>query len=285
VKFGKCSVAIALMTTQVYAADLPLVSAKPVVAPLREIPVYKWTSFYAGAMFGWGFGRNSINLSGNGPDEAAAIANGLVPSRLPTTRNDWLAGATLGYNYQFGRVVFSLETDYAGTGFSGSNSFSNTGCQTFNGLGTGGPCGMNLTTNGVVSSNISNEGTLRLRAGYLLTDRLLGYVTGGIAYGQWGASEVGGITGCAAGTCFNDYSGSKTGYGLGPAAGVGFEYMLTSSWSIKTEGMFTSLGTQTVSVTSPTAAALGYPLGFNETVKTDMLSVKGGVSYHFNLGN
>jgi opacity protein-like surface antigen len=64
---------------------------------------------------------------------------------------------------------------------------------------------MNLTTNGVVSSNISNEGTLRLRAGYLLTDRLLGYVTGGIAYGQWGASEVGGITGCAAGTCFNDY--------------------------------------------------------------------------------
>jgi hypothetical protein len=40
---------------------------------------------------------------------------------------------------------------------------------------------MNLTTNGVVSSNISNEGTLRLRAGYLLTDRLLGYVTGGIA--------------------------------------------------------------------------------------------------------
>jgi len=103
VKFGKCSVVIALMTTQVYAADLPLVSAKPVVAPLREIPVYKWTSFYAGAMFGWGFGRNSINLSGNGPDEAAAIANGLVPSRLPTTRNDWLAGATLGYNYQFGR--------------------------------------------------------------------------------------------------------------------------------------------------------------------------------------
>jgi hypothetical protein len=82
---------------------------------------------------------------------------------------------------------------------------SNTGCRNFNGLGTGGPCGMNLTTNGVVSSNISNEGTLRLRAGYLLTDRLLGYVTGGIAYGQWGASEVGGITGCAAGTCFNDY--------------------------------------------------------------------------------
>jgi outer membrane immunogenic protein len=135
----------------------------------------------------------------------------------------------------------------------------------------------------VVSSNISNEGTLRLRAGYLLTDRLLGYVTGGIAYGQWGASEVGGITGCAAGTCFNDYSGSKTGYGLGPVTGVGFEYMLTPSWSIKTEGMFTSLGTQTVNVTSPTATALGYPLGFNETVKTDMLSVKGGISYHFNF--
>jgi hypothetical protein len=57
------------MATPVYAADLPLVSAKPVVAPLREIPVYKWTGFYAGAMFGWGFRRDSINLSGNGPDK------------------------------------------------------------------------------------------------------------------------------------------------------------------------------------------------------------------------
>jgi outer membrane immunogenic protein len=138
VKFTKCSVVLALMATPVYPADLPLVSAKPVVAPLRAIPVYNWTGFYAGAMFGWGFGRDSINLSGNGPDEAAAIANGLVPSRLSTTRNDWLAGATLGYNYQFGRMVFGLETDYAGTGFSGSHSFSNSGCQNFNGLGTGG---------------------------------------------------------------------------------------------------------------------------------------------------
>jgi hypothetical protein len=74
-------------------------------------------------------------------------------------------------------------------------------------------------------------------------------------------------------------------YGLGPAAGVSFEYMLTPSWSIKTGGVFTSLGTQTVNVTSPTAAALGYPLGFNETVNTDMLCVKGGISYHLNFGS
>lgn len=116
----------------------------------------------------------------------------------------WLAGGQLGYNYQFqNNVLVGLEADIQGGDVSGST------------LG--------------LDSNLDYLGTVRARLGYAM-DRVLPYVTGGLAYGRNSITDYG-------------FESAKTHVGW--TAGAGIEYALTNNWTARAEYLYTDLGSKT----------------------------------------
>ncbi|WP_082540788.1 outer membrane protein [Pseudolabrys sp. Root1462] len=79
-----------------FAADLsrPVYKAPAYYAPE---PVFSWTGFYIGVNGGYGWSR----FTGTGTFGADSV-----------TAKGWLAGATVGYNYQMGRFVLGVEGDF-----------------------------------------------------------------------------------------------------------------------------------------------------------------------------
>jgi outer membrane immunogenic protein len=80
-----------------YAADLPAAPVYKAPAYYAPLPVFSWTGFYIGVNGGYGwskfegtgtFGSDTVNAKG------------------------WLAGGTIGYNYQIGSFVIGAEGDF-----------------------------------------------------------------------------------------------------------------------------------------------------------------------------
>jgi outer membrane immunogenic protein len=90
--FGTGLAALAFLATSLsaQAADIP----RPVYKGIRPVVAYyNWTGFYVGLNAGYGFGTSTWSL-------------------VPTANNKpkgFLAGGTLGYNYQVGSLVYGLE--------------------------------------------------------------------------------------------------------------------------------------------------------------------------------
>ena len=118
-----------------------------------------------------------------------------------------VAGLTLGYNYQTGMWVWGVEGDIDYSGMKGSAT----------------------CTSGVGSCETKNSwlGTARARLGYAGWNNWLPYITAGAAMGDIKASD-------GVGTA------SKTK--IGWTAGLGVEYAMWSSWSVKLEYLYVDLG-------------------------------------------
>ncbi len=188
-------VALAVTASSAVAADLsrrppPPPPAPPVHAP---VPYYSWTGFYIGLNGGgaWG-GRSRFEFPGSSP--------------APLDVSGWLAGGTLGFNSQLGHFVFGLEGDIDGSDIRGS-----TACL------------------GGFVCRIRNDwlATARGRIGYAF-DRLLPYVTGGLAVGGLNASIPG--------------IGSASDTSAGWTVGGGIEFALTRNWTAKAEYLYVDLG-------------------------------------------
>jgi outer membrane immunogenic protein len=174
------------------AADIP----RPVYKGVHPVVAYyNWTGFYVGINGGYGWGTSDW-------------------SGAPTANNKpkgWLAGGTLGYNYQVGSIVWGLEGD-----FDWSNVKGNATCAA-----------------GVVCSTEDRWlATFRGRIGYAF-DRWLPYITGGGAYGDVRANITVPAFGIAA-TSSSDQ--------LGWTVGAGLEYAFLSNWSAKIEYLYVDLG-------------------------------------------
>ncbi|MEW6255014.1 MAG: outer membrane protein [Pseudomonadota bacterium] len=116
----------------------------------------------------------------------------------------WLAGGQIGYNYQFqNNVLVGLEADIQGGDVSG------------------GALGLD--------SKLDYLGTVRARVGYAF-DRVLPYVTGGLAYGR---------------NSITDYGFESANTHVGWTAGGGIEYALTNNWTARAEYLYTDLGSKT----------------------------------------
>jgi len=104
-------------------------------------------------------------------------------------------------------------------------------------------------------------GTLRLRAGYLVLNRFLPFVSGGLAAGQiHGSSDNGGN------------GGSATRFGW--TVGTGVEARIFHHWTAKIEYLHVDLGTAgTIFYRQPGT----YP--FNVSFSSD--DVRAGLNYHF----
>ena len=159
-----------LGATAASAADLPTRKEAPAPAPAAYAPLYSWTGFYVGANVGGVWGTGNINATGVSPGDALSA---YFPSTLGGGPTGWLGGGQIGYNYQMGSAVVGAETDFDWTSLRRSGSFTSVAT----------PLGPTLTSYG--SSRLDWLGTLRARAGFAATadNRLLLYLTGGLAYG------------------------------------------------------------------------------------------------------
>ncbi|MGJ0509627.1 MAG: outer membrane protein [Methylocystis sp.] len=249
---------LALSAGVALAADLPSRKAAPILPPPPPPPPM-WTGFYAGLNLGGGWSSSTINSSGMTGYVSPATGNYFIlPGNTQGGSNAGgvVGGGQIGYNYQFGsNIVVGIETDFQGTSMStggmanhilypdpDSNGFLIP-------LAPGGNRGVALNW----------FGTLRGRAGFLITPTLLVYGTGGFAYGQ------------VSGGPFNG-SNVRTGW----TAGGGVEWMFMQNWSAKAEYLYTDLQTNTSS------GVFGFSPGYHHHPQFN--TVRAGVNYHFNFG-
>jgi outer membrane immunogenic protein len=187
---------------QALAAELPL-PPPPSIPPPPPIPLkgpyvpppppFTWSGFYIGANGGYAFGTTDWTI---GPATTGSF-----------DMNGFLAGGTIGYNYQLGSFVLGVEGDGDWTDIKGSTS--------------AGACAAPL------SCQTSQDWlvTLRARGGYAF-NRFLIYVTGGGAYADESASVA---------------AASGSSWKLGWTAGGGLEYAFLPNWSGKVEYLYVDL--------------------------------------------
>ena len=255
--------AAALMATSAFAAT----PKKKLPPPPAPAPVYSWTGFYVGGNVGYGWGNTRTDIAGS----ASTIAipgyfggfpgNNVAFADSNTARlNGVIGGGQIGYNYQFNpRWLSGFEADIQGSGERGSNAFadpfSTTVCvSAFLGPTCSGTGPLNATATTTYEAKIDWFGTVRARLGYLITDQVLIYGTGGLAYGRVelsgatnvsGSVNAGGIAGVVALTPgANAFSESKTNFGWTAGAGIEgrLKYWLPAGWTWKLEYLYVDLG-------------------------------------------
>jgi outer membrane immunogenic protein len=209
---------ITITATSALAADLPR-GMPPTKAP-AFVPGYSWTGFYAGINGGYGWGRSSWDGFANDTD----VSGGLV-------------GVTAGYNWQTGAFVLGLEGDIDWSNIRGS--FASAAC----------PFGCETRNNYL--------GTVRGRVGYAF-DRVMPYVTGGLAVGDIQARPTG-------------FAGAST-TNAGWTVGGGIEAAVFGNVTAKLEYLYVDLG-------SLGCSAVSCGLASNVDLRTNV--VRAGLNLRF----
>ncbi|MGP0043911.1 MAG: outer membrane protein [Syntrophobacteraceae bacterium] len=218
---------------------------------------YNWTGFYAG--LNTGFAKDAGGYSITSPSGVGVYDTG------DFTDLAFIFGGQAGYNFQCcccPNIVYGIEADinYDGMGDSVTGSGF--------GLFAAGPATPPIINSYTVTQEIDFFGTLRGRLGYTPADRLLFYITGGLAYGEVSSSSSYTVR-------FVDdptYLGSSSGMLVGWCAGAGGEYALNNCWSVKLEYLYVDLGSMSYPIT-------GTPLTTNISSAQNVFRV--GLNFKF----
>jgi outer membrane immunogenic protein len=255
---GAAVLALTAVAGPAFAADLPgrraVVSAPPVIVP----PTFIWTGFYAGLNAGYNVGRNDANTVGTPGFVALGAA---VPASLRTGKDGFIGGGQVGYNQQFGMFIAGVEADLQYVDGKRATAFTS-------------PALGGLTT--TAGTETTYLGTLRARLGVTPVDRLMLYVTGGLAYGN--PNNTASVVAAGPGAV---WGGSSDSTRLGFAVGGGAEYALTNNWTAKIEYMYYDLGRRTVTASPLNAAALGTGVAYQARFENTGQIVRAGVNYKF----
>jgi opacity protein-like surface antigen len=190
-------------------------------APAAYTPVasvYDWSGVYLGVHAGYGWGDAEIDVAG-----------------LPGVDSDadgFLGGVQAGYNAQWGNWVGGVELDASYSGVEGDDI-----------------AGLDTELNWV--------GTARARVGYAF-DRLLPYVTGGLALGEVEATNT--IAGI-----------SESNTHIGWTVGAGLEYAVTDNVTVRGEYSYIDLQDESYTLGAGVPADAGL----------DLHTVKAGLNYKF----
>ena len=219
---------------QAAASDLPKAPADVVALATS------WSGFYFGATAGWYQSRRqTVTFStSDAPGTLGPSAGPAAPTSFASTGT--VGGIHLGYNWQFAPrflLGFEADRDFASTRGHGAS--------------------FNVSTVGAIPFASDTDqvlpwfGTVRARLGFLPTEHLLIYGTGGFAYGRidqdatyTNMSEFNSLS-SSNGICNNlsvCYRGSKSRNADGWAAGGGMEYALPNHWTIRAEYLYVKLG-------------------------------------------
>lgn len=247
-----------LLLASVASGALAVISpalAAPVNAPV--VGVYNWTGCYVGANVGYSWGRASGNI--NTPNLSP-----ILPGTYPISQNlnGVIGGGQIGCNRQFdNRWVLGLETDFQGSAEKHSNGFSNPFV-----IGEGG--GVLTQT---VDTKIQWFGTVRGRAGFLVSPTLMLYGTGGLAYGRVSASDNASVTidlGLGGGpvSLAGSIGKSKTKVGWTLGAGVEGAFFDMRNWTWKVEYLYVDLGSMSGSGVAPVFGAYSWNARFTDNI-------------------
>jgi outer membrane immunogenic protein len=241
------------------AADMA-VKARPMVAP---VAIYNWTGFYVGGNVGYGWGNADTFVN---PLPSAAVFVNLLPQTLSPNPKGVFGGVQAGYNWQSGQFVFGVEADFQGADITG------TAVQTpiIQNNGTPFPGAGFLSAH----ERLDWFGTVRLRAGFTPVDRLLLYVTGGVAYGDVNYSAQTDFRPVGTEQYPAAFSRTKVGW----TAGAGAEWAFAQNWSAKIEYLYMDLGNEST-IANPVPPLPPFQVGYNW--KTQEQLVRVGVNYKF----
>jgi outer membrane immunogenic protein len=225
----------ALIGTPAIAADLP--------ARAPPAPAYSWEGLYIGGNIGW-LGIAGVSLSGTPADgDTAAFlgpcsAVGGCPTSVGSAQaSSVVGGGQFGFNWQLQNWVVGLEADVQAASANASSS-ANVHVAPFAPYS--------------VSQNIKeNElGTIRGRAGLLVTPTLLAYATGGFAWASTKPNFVFGFPSVA-----ETAAGAAASTPIGGTVGAGLEWALGNRWSVAGEYLYARFGGNSFSfVTAPLGA-------------------------------
>jgi len=248
---------------------------------------YSWTGFYAGPNIGLGWGNQNVSYTPNDVVSRGLMldaTNGLGVFN-PTSFINFgaIGGFQVGYNWQFQRNwLVGLETDFDFSGIQGSSTEAAINFNT-------------LPISTLASEQVNWFGTIRARLGYLPTDNLLTYVTGGFAYGSVSESGnfalgPGGSFGATVGnigyTCNEAsvcFAGSSNYVVPGWTVGAGLEFAAYKNVTLKAEYLFISLNGRSITETAlnaggPNVTPSTFNAGFGNTV---INVVRVGFNYRF----
>jgi outer membrane immunogenic protein len=235
------------------AADL---AVRPYTkAPAMVDPAYDWSGFYIGGNIGWDFANADSTSSKLNP---ASFGTATVSSGS-NSWNGFTGGGQIGYNWvTTQRYLLGIEAD-----LSAVNADINF-------------LGIDVDGTAFNTAKIDAFGTLRGRAGIIVSSNWLFYGTGGLA---WSHGDINHTQGPCAGdpTCatspvalgtVNTVSFSRFGW----TAGAGVEVGFARSWSAKLEYLYADFG----------SFSYNYP-SFNRTATTSLNEqfVRAGINYHF----
>lgn len=192
--------------------------------PMEQPPVgFTWTGFHVGANIGYGWADFDQGLS------AEAMIIGPVGESFDTDGGGIVGGVQAGFNWRFNQLVLGIEADIQATdvGHTSNRSF---------------PLGGGLVTvDAGLGTDIDWFGTIRGRLGFVPTERLLVYGTGGAAFGHTTSSGSIDVSGAVAFEESASASDTRTGW----AAGAGAEYAFADNWTLKLEYLYVDLGEET----------------------------------------
>ncbi len=255
---GGAAALVGIMTVgAASAADLPARKG-PIMAPAFA-PIYSWTGFYAGLNAGFAFNNNKASTTGT--PGFLALGPAAVPGSLGVGKNGFIGGGQIGYNQQYGLIVAGVEADFQYVDGKRSRAFTDPAT-----LG-------GLTTR--AGTELNYLGTLRARLGYSASDRLLIYVTGGLAYGN--PQNSGGVVAVGPGA---QWAGNSDKMRFGYTVGAGAEYALTNNWTAKLEYLYYDLGKQTVTATQFAGAPIA-GVAYQARYENSGSLVRAGVNYKF----
>jgi outer membrane immunogenic protein len=223
---------VSLIAVTAQAADLPSSKMAP-VAPM--FLAYNWTGFYVGIQGGYQWGRDRTVEFVTATGAATGFNTGFRP-------NGFVGGLHVGYNHQINQFVVGLEGDVELSGYDG-------GYRLGNGNGT--------------RFKSDWQGSLRGRVGVAF-DRLLVYVTGGVAFAELKHTYFtnAGVT--------EGFSKTKAGWTLG----AGLEYAFTANLTGRVEYRYADYGRISHS------SVVAFP-GFTYRHDPQVHAVRAGLSYKF----
>lgn len=205
-----------------FAADLYGGPVRPLDgsprANYRPLDIERWTGLYFGGTLGYGFGATEVR-GGSGAFDLDA--------------NGGLGTLFAGYNWQAGRAVLGLEADI-GSGYLAD------------GIGAG---------LGLVSSELNVMGSLRARAGYLVTPAFMVYGTAGLAAADFDFRA-------------NGITASETLYGF--QVGGGTELALSPNWALRMEYIYTDFSPESIN-----------HAGLTNSYDPDFHTVRAGFAFKF----
>ena len=238
VELAVAALLMAAPLTSANAADMALKA--PSVPPVA----YNWTGFYLGIEGGVGW-ASAEDTDATGFDSGRFTPTGA------------LVGGTIGYNRQFNRVVLGLEGDGSGAWITGNTS----GAPNFCG---GAPANC--------ESDLQALGTFRGRVGVSF-DRVLPYLTGGLAVGSLHGHEGDMVANGAVG----DGTTTVTGW----TVGGGLEAAINPNWSAKIEYLHVDLGN--AAIFNDVIPSIGAGL-VAQNVRYTAELLRFGFNYKFNWG-